>query len=74
MTAPSPTALLGRNLAEDLVEGLAEVFVLYITVSTLSVSGENRVRLQWPLSTAWQSWIWYPSTTVEGKMDVRDRI
>ena len=55
MTAP--TELLGRNLAEDLVEGLiliAEVFVLYIAVSTLSVSGGNRVRvhLQWPLSTA----------------------
>ena len=36
---------------EDLVEGVAEVFVLYITVSTLSFSGGNRVRLQWPLST-----------------------
>ena len=44
MTAP--TALLGQNLAEDLVEELAEVFVLYITVSILSVSGGNRVRLQ----------------------------
>ena len=72
MTAP--IALLGRNFAEDLVEGLAEVFVLYITVSTLSVPGGNRVRLQWPLNTAWQRWIWHPSTTVEGKMDVRDRI
>ena len=68
------TALPGRNLAEDLVEGLAEVFVLYITVSTLPVSGGNRVRLQWPLSTARQRWILHPSTTVEGKMDVRDRI
>ena len=61
MTAP--TELLGRNLAEDLVEGpIAEV---------LSVSGGNRVRLQWPLSTAWQRWIRHP---VDGKMDVRDRI
>ena len=72
MTAP--TALLGRNLAEDLVEGLVDVFVLCITVSTLSVSGGNRVCLQWPLSTAWQRWIWHLSTTVEEKMEVRDRI